>query len=77
MSNLKLLSSSIVQLFNDCKVNNKLAYDALVFLVCMYGLRVHNKDPKLVSDDVISMLAKQHIQGLIEAAEAKADREDN
>ena len=64
MSNPKRLIKSIVKLFKDRNVSNEDAYDALVFLVCMYGLEVHNRDPKEVFEEVIAMLAKQHVAAL-------------
>ncbi len=64
MSNPKRLIQSIVQLFQDRNISNEDAYDALVFLVCMYGLEVHDRDPKEVYDHITWMLAKQHVDAL-------------
>ena len=71
MSNPKRLIQSIVKLLNDRNVSNEEAYDALVFLVCMYGLEVHDRDPKEVYDNIVWMVAKQHVASLGEQLESR------
>lgn len=70
MSNPKRLIQSIVKLFEDRNISNEDAYDALIFLVCLYGLEVHKRDPKEAYDYICWMLAKQHVAALDEHLES-------